>query len=100
MRYDYAHSILPFGKESMWEGVPLPPGHRVSFMVRVCRLFGLLLTLRTLRRGRRSCRDHVHNDTTIPSHTCHLHLNRPRPSPPCLLLRRLPLTAFVHYWAF
>lgn len=35
VRYEYSHSILAFGKESNWQGVPLPPGHRVSFMVRV-----------------------------------------------------------------
>ncbi|BEI87134.1 hypothetical protein CcaverHIS002_0704800 [Cutaneotrichosporon cavernicola] len=33
VRYEYTHAVLGFG-ESRWEGVPLPRGHRVSFMVR------------------------------------------------------------------
>ncbi|CAK9782247.1 hypothetical protein CC85DRAFT_112688 [Cutaneotrichosporon oleaginosum] len=33
VRYDYTHAVLGF-TESRWEGVPLPRGHRVSFMVR------------------------------------------------------------------
>jgi alkylated DNA repair protein alkB family protein 7 len=37
VRYEYTHAVLGFG-ESRWEGVPLPRGHRVSFMVRVSAL--------------------------------------------------------------
>lgn len=36
MRYEYEHSILPYGDEgSVWEDKALEPGHRVSVMIRV-----------------------------------------------------------------
>lgn len=35
IRYNYAHSILPYGPESTWNDSPLVPGHRVSLMIRV-----------------------------------------------------------------
>ena len=35
MRYEYEHSILGYD-ESEWEGRKLSPGHRLSFMIRVC----------------------------------------------------------------
>ncbi|GHJ84777.1 hypothetical protein NliqN6_1179 [Naganishia liquefaciens] len=34
IRYEYAHSILPYGDESVWNNTQLVPGHRVSLMVR------------------------------------------------------------------
>lgn len=37
VRYQYKHSILGYA-ESEWDGKPLVPGHRVSFMVRVSLL--------------------------------------------------------------
>lgn len=35
IRYDYAHSILPYGAESVWNDASIVPGHRVSLMIRV-----------------------------------------------------------------
>lgn len=36
IRYEYEHSILPYGDEgSKWDGKDLDPGHRVSIMIRV-----------------------------------------------------------------
>ncbi|KAJ9104456.1 hypothetical protein QFC21_001951 [Naganishia friedmannii] len=35
IRYNYAHSILPYGPESQWNGSSLTPGHRVSLMIRL-----------------------------------------------------------------
>ncbi|KAI5454304.1 hypothetical protein NCC49_004362 [Naganishia albida] len=34
IRYNYVHSILPYGPDSTWAGSPLVPGHRVSLMIR------------------------------------------------------------------
>ena len=43
IRYEYAHSILPYGDESVWNNTQLVPGHRVSLMVRVSACYLIVL---------------------------------------------------------
>lgn len=51
MRYEYEHSILPYGKASNWDGGELEAGHRISIMVRVSH-YRLGVTPLTLCPGR------------------------------------------------
>jgi len=34
VRYEYKHSVLPYGDRSAWDGEELEAGHRVSIMIR------------------------------------------------------------------